>query len=408
MGQGRPGQPVRSPSASRTTPAVRTSPAARTTRTVLRRDGAAVSPVVGSVLILVITVLGIAGVLYWGAPMIERIQVQNAQAAMVGEFQELQDSSRELSVPDHSRFPTVVISRGQITMASGSRLMLTADQDASNTGCDFHVTNWADTTTKGSATVLVPNAAGVACRSATLQVYSVSGATLSQVYSAAVTASSTPTTVTPSPAVDFSTGDWLFRLSDGAATPTIYAQAWVMSSDDIVWSTSSGTGARSVTFDTGSIFSQSQGTNFLERAPTIGDSVFGPTYYGLWVRSLAAASYGTITGSGAHQVYLSLIGNYDRVDTTTAYRLRYDVSGGLAQSWCNSLLNRAASLASQSPPGLYTTQGAACASITADGVRSVCFEHVAAVSGSNACTTAPSAAFSLRLLHARIYTSLAV
>jgi FlaG/FlaF family flagellin (archaellin) len=89
VGHVRPVQPRRSARSARQAPAG------------LARDLAAVSPVIGSVLILVITVLGIAGVLYWGAPMIERIQVQNAQAAMVGEFEDLRDSSRELSVPDH-------------------------------------------------------------------------------------------------------------------------------------------------------------------------------------------------------------------------------------------------------------------------------------------------------------------
>src|SRR5688500_1999559 len=102
---------------------------------------AAVTPVIGAILILVISVLGIAGVLFWGAPLIERIQVQNAQVSMVGEFEDLRDSSRELSVPDHSRFPTVVLGRGELALERGSRIMVTLSYDSA---CDFHVTGWAN------------------------------------------------------------------------------------------------------------------------------------------------------------------------------------------------------------------------------------------------------------------------
>jgi hypothetical protein len=370
------------------------------------QDAAAVSPVIGSVLILVITILGIAGVLYWGAPMIERIQVQNAQVAMVGEFEDIRDSSRELSVPDHSRFPTIVVPRGQVSITPGSRVMVTVDTAGSaNTGCDFHITDWADTTTKGSATATLTG-----CQTGSpnlVQVYAVSGATLSQVSSTTAAASMT---LTPSPAIDFSKGDWMFRLTNGQATPTVYAQAWLHSGDDVAWSTDSATGKRSVTFDAGAIFSQTAGTVFLEKPGAIGDAPFGSTYYGLWLRSLTAQSYGSVTGAGSHQVYLSLIGNYDRVDTVTpqAYRLRYDVSGSLAQSWCNALLSRNSQISSQVPPALYTSQGSSCAQITTDGVRSVCYEKVSTLTGANACTTAPSTAFTFRFLHARIYTSLAV
>jgi hypothetical protein len=388
VGHVRPVQPRRSARSARQAPAG------------LARDLAAVSPVIGSVLILVITVLGIAGVLYWGAPMIERIQVQNAQAAMVGEFEDLRDSSRELSVPDHSRFPTVVIPRGQVAIAQGSRLMVTVDQDPTHTTCDFHVTNWADSgASKGVVSVDVPTT----CASGTLQIYSVSGATLSQAYSAAITASATTATITPNPAVDFSRGDWMFRLTDGAATPTVYAQAWLHSGDDVTWSSDSTTGKRSVTFDDGAIFSQSQGTNFLERPPTIGDSAFGATYYGLWLRTLSAQSYSVITGAGSHQVYLSLIGNYDRVDTGTAYRLRFDMAGTLAQSWCNSLLSRNTQLTAQTSSYQAADASHVCAQITTDGVRAACYARV----NANSCSSV-GASFTFRFLHARIYTSLAV
>lgn len=358
----------------------------------------AVTPVIGAVLILGITVLGIAGVMLWGAPLVERVQVQNAQSAIVGEFEELRDSSRELSVPDHSRFPTIVIPRGEVALQKGSRFMVTADRDYANPGCDFHVTAWADTASAGSATI-----SSSGCRAGTnVTIYSVSGSTLVQY---------TPTVSGNAYSIsgDFSTGDWLFRLNHASCASTICAEAWVHSTDRVVWTGEASSGIRTVSFDNGAIFSQSEGTTFLEREAAIGDSVFGSNYYGLWIRSLTAANYQSISGDGSHQVYLSLLGNYDRADATGTSRVRIDVSGPLAEAWCNALEHRNTGLGNAS----YHSAAAGCGEVTSDGVRSVCYARVDA--SLNACTeslSCPTATtgscFSFRLLHARIYTSLAL
>jgi hypothetical protein len=359
----------------------------------------AVTPVIGAVLILGITILGIGGVLFWGAPLVDRVQSQNAQTAVVGEFEELRDSSKELSVPDHSRFPTIVVPRGEVSLQAGSRFMVTEDRDYTSPNCDFKVRDWADTTAKTAVTVSTANS----CRAGSqVQIYSVSGSTLVSVYGPGASGAITVGTA------DFSKGDWLFRLTNAACPSTICSEAWLHSTDQIAWDLPASSGRRNVNFDNGAIFSQTGGTTFLEREAAIGDSVFGPSYYGLWVRSLTAASYQAISGAGSHQVYLSLLGNYDRADTSGVSRLRIDVGGPLAQAWCNALLARNNGLGGAAS---YQSDAASCGSVTADGVRSVCYARVA----SSACTTTalncPSATtgncFSFRLLHARIYTSLA-
>ncbi|HUR25185.1 MAG TPA: hypothetical protein VM327_04120 [Candidatus Thermoplasmatota archaeon] len=375
-------------------------------------DGeSAVTPVIGAILILAITILGIGGVLFWGAPVIERIQAQNAQTAVVGEFEELRDSSRDLSVPDHSRFPTIVVPRGDLSLQQGSRFLVTADRDAGFKPCDLHVINWADTTAKTAVTI-----SQTGCRSgSTVQIYSVSGGTL-----VAQTVAVSGTTYTVAGA-DFSAGDWLFRLFNAAAPvaecpANICAEAWLHSTDQISWTMASSSGKRTVSFDNGAIFSDSGGALFLEEEAAIGDSIFGSQYYGLWMRSLVASGYSGVSGAGSHQVYLSLLGNYDRADTAGVYRLRFDSTGTLAQGWCNAFLLRNAALPDGSdadtlPDSSYRsdtgTGSAACGTTAGDsaGARSVCYALLP--SASNSCTTTPTTAFTFRFLHARIYTSLA-
>src|SRR5688572_1709541 len=104
----------------------------------------AVTAVIGTIIILAITIMGIGVVMLWGAPTIDRIQAQNAQLGVLGEMEDVQASILELSVPDHSRFPSITVGRGDLGLGAGTRFMLTANHDTSNPTCDFRVTAWAD------------------------------------------------------------------------------------------------------------------------------------------------------------------------------------------------------------------------------------------------------------------------
>ncbi len=110
----------------------------------LHDDEVAVSAVIGTIMILAITVIGIAGVLYYGAPTIDRIQSRNAQVAMEGSFETLRASVQELSVPDHARYPSINLPSGILGLEPGDRFLITADHDSAFSSCDLHVTDWSD------------------------------------------------------------------------------------------------------------------------------------------------------------------------------------------------------------------------------------------------------------------------
>jgi hypothetical protein len=95
-------------------------------------------------------------------------------------------------------------------------------------------------------------------------------------------------------------------------------------------------------------------------------------------------------------VYLSLLGNSFRVDNSTVYKVRIDISGTLSQAWCNALVGRNPAITGTW--AAYTASaGYTCESGDAQGLRSVVF-----------APTAANAAFQFRFLHARITTSLSV
>jgi len=371
-------------------------------------DERGVSAVLGTILILVITVVGIAGVLYYGAPTIDRIQSRQAQTAMEGAFETLRDSGQELSVPDHARYPALNVPSGTLSLAAGDRFLIAADHDASTTqcggstciNCDFHVSDWNDA--GGSVTISAPGcrtpaiacvdpiAAGTAC----LEIDAVTGNTATR---QTVSLAGAVATVA---SADFSKGDWLFRLTDAKASPTVYAEAWLHTTDQVTWDLKSSTGRWQEFFDGGAVFSQSGGSYFLEKEAPIGDTTFGNSYYGFWLRTLViTGGYSSTSASGSHSISLALLGVSTRVDDAATYRLRFDISGPLAQPWCTSLVLRNPRLTGAA----YTeSTGFTCASGNALGLRSVCFARVA----SGACTSVGSS-FKFRFLHARIATSLA-
>lgn len=391
----------------------------------------AVTPVIGAILVLAITVVGIAAVMVWGAPTIERIQGRNSLLQVANQLEDLRDAQRDLSIPDHSRFPSVDLPGGTLALEPGTRYMLTIDQDTGTTSCsggscalcDFHVTNWADTSAKTQVSVsssgcrtpttsCSPVAAGSAC----LEVFSVSGSSTAQ---QTVTWASPVATVA---GADFSTGDWLFRLSDGnTLTPTVYAQAWLLTSDRIDWSQSGASGTRQAILDGGAVYTQESGSLFLQKSPVIEDTALGTGYYGIWLRTMSAGSYSSFVGQGTYQVYFALMSNSVRADTTAAYRLRYDTAqvpcagtncqANTAAGWCNSMVARD-QLYLVGSTSQYTSDSVmGCSTPDSAGERSVCFARTAALPApTNACAVSgfTPAAFQMRFIHARIYTGLAV
>ena len=343
----------------------------------------AVTPVVGTLLILAITIIGMAGILAWGAPTIENIQAQNAQSAIVGELEELRASAIELSIPDASRIPTINLPRGSLGIVQGTRMLVTANHVA---GCDFRVTDWS-----GASPDTAVSFAGGPCTATRLEIHQVVGSNTvlktatNQGYAATLSVAG----------VDFAQGNWLFRLTNGATNPTIYAQAWLFDSDRVSWSLPTSSGGVAAYYDLGAVFSQDGVSVFLEKGPSLQENDFASDVYALRVRTLSDAG-GTsgIAGQGSYQVFLGLVGNHVRIDSPTVHKLRYDFQGELAESWCGALLLRNAGLTT----GAYAEDGPGYACIdptNAAEVRSVTY------------TRSGGTPFPMEVIHASMRVTLA-
>ncbi len=355
-------------------------------------------------MILVITVLGMAGVLFWGTPTLQGIQDRGSLIGMEGEFDELRRASLELSVPDASRIPSVVLEGGSLDLEQGSRMLIAIGQDSGNTDCDMQITGWSTGTSNSLSADLtgcrnsgdILGLCGLGC----LEIHRVTGSsTIEQtnmnwnpgagVNTYDATWDNTGT------APNFGSDDWLVRLTDGGTT--VYATAWILDQKRITWRLSTSVSDVQLHFEGGAIFEVDSGAYFLHRPAPIREDAFGSEDYVLRLVTLLGEPSGS-AGRGTPEVFLGLVGNHVRVSTPNAYQIRYTVSGDISEAWCQSLSLRNNGLVATATTNRHYTVDGTCTS----ALPSVVYEVTdPSVGGSRK-------SFPLEFLHARITSSIRV
>lgn len=331
----------------------------------------AVTPVLGSIMILGITVVGIAGIMLWGGPAVLRVQEQGAQAAMVGEFAELRELSLSLSVTDTSRIPGLSMGQGTFGIEPGTTIEFGADLDAT---CRLDVTEVQALQIKFTATGcgLINDGSVVACGGGEtcFNIHRVDTDNPIRTVAVASTSMSPvgPSDSTPGvdytvdvAAVDLTTGGWMFELRTfGATEPksqvwreTTVAHHWQMKGDSLV----------QLHHEAGAIFASVDDRDFMIEAPPLSEEAFGLEWF--WFRMpVMDGPDRSITGKLTQEVSLVLDRSPVRISSDDLYRVRMSFIGDYAESWCDNLLFR-----DFSAPGTWTSSNACAAG--ADARRDV-------------------------------------
>ncbi len=351
----------------------------------------AVTPVVGTVMILGITVLGIGAILLWGAPTLQAIQDQNSVTAMEGEFQELRRDTLDLTIDKASRLPSVVVEDGALGIEAGTRFLVSTDMWGGGTyaGCSLQIDAWdtgdADSfdirnsgcTPLGSVPQTCPAGANKWC----LEVFSVAGGTTQEKDWSST--GSGPYTISVSDGgvpEDLQSGDWLIRVKDDAGDTA--AQAWILSSDRIAWQLRSAVSDVAIHLEGGAILEVDEGQTFLVKAPAIQEDAFGSGDYVFRLPTYIPGDATSITARATPSVFLGQVGNnHLRTSTSGAEALRFSFAGDLSEGWCNAFLLRNNALTGTP----YTVDGACT-----DTTPTVVYVH----------PTDPTFAF--ELIHARV------
>lgn len=342
----------------------------------------AITPVIGTVIVLAITVMGIGTALYLGTPVLVGLRERAALENVVGQFEEVRAAANDMYVPDESRYPTISIPAGELVLGAGSHVLVTVNHDSSYTGCDLRVSDWSDWDNQIAVTATgcrTPETNAATCSGTTALAASAACLEVARVTGSTVTLENWTSAGPPytlAAAIDPGS-DYVFRLTNNLATTdaafAVHAEAWLFHMDRLSWRT----GGVAAAYEGGGIFAQEGEGYFLASSPLVSEDPPGGHYF-LRMPTLQGSDYSALSGSGSHSVGLVLTSGHLRVDLVPATLLRLDFHGDLAEPWCNAFLLRDV-LASLD--GDYYTEDAAepthSCSGTADpdGIRSLKYDE---------------------------------
>lgn len=311
----------------------------------------AVTPVVGTIMILAITVLGIGAIMLWGAPTLQAIQDRNAVVSMQGEFIEVRTGTLDLMIDKSSRVPQVVMESGHLGIEQGTRFLITSDEfdeeGGGYVGCSMVVTGWTD----GGAfdidqgCTALNSAPAVDCETAAagglcLLVSAVTGSNEADAdLSPTVTNTGSTWQFSFDDASDLSTGTWVLRLYDEDGD--VAAQSWILETDRLAWDLSTVSGSYGVHLEGGAVFETNGIRTFLVKSPALQEDASGLDDVFLRIPTYLDGERSSVSGGNTIGVFIGQVGNnHVRVQSDATDQIRYAFDGDLAESWCNSFLAR--------------------------------------------------------------------
>lgn len=305
----------------------------------LRNAEDGVSPVVGSVLVLVIMMVAIGGIMAWGVPAIQGLQDRAEYQAVLTQFIQMQSDVRGLRDPQNTRISTIAISQGELRFDEGSRWVVTASVAAA-----YDNLQWSDWSYNPVAADTTIELEGVTLTGANaIVVDRVSGGTFTTVYQCTATCG---TAVTLGAAeLDSSTVRILVKDAG-----VVVAETWIMHMGHMWYELTDLNENNRLHFEMGAVFSQHVDYYYLEESPTIKDPDFSPTDVDdedrtmfLRLLQLTGVDQG-VSGKGRFPIVYHLVDNYGfsrgRPSFESIHQLRIQIDGFLEVPFCNYFVLR--------------------------------------------------------------------
>src|SRR5581483_3437226 len=285
-----------------------------------------VSPVIGMILVLAISIVGIAAILYWGLPAIDEMKANVEHRSVQSQFQDLDSTLKELVAGTTEKTakrwqPT--INRGEIVVRNNTEPWLFAtdgyQSDAVN-GKAYDFGWWGFT--DGDNTFTVHNNATFNIPSAQVFGYSVgAGASLTQfnlsgpgdangVQNASVTNWGANTSISfraylmnSATSMGLNGGPFYFKVYNGTQ---LVAQAWYVNTSRIDYSLHAGVSERSVTENNGAVISSVSGSYTLLNAPSIPPPTNTSGSHRFFARALVLNGSSGFAGNNQFDLLVSL------------------------------------------------------------------------------------------------------
>lgn len=298
------------------------------------RDVRAVSPVIGSILVLAIMVMAMAGVMLWGVPAIQGLQEEAEFRSALTQLVQINSDLRTLRDPENTRVATLAVSRGSVAMETGSRWLVTVHADATYSG--LNITGWESDTASSLTVTGVP-------QSSSVRVEEALGGTFTTITSNAACLTTCVLSLGSYRLLDATT-----RIQFKVGS-TLKAETWAFDAGRLSYQESADSTFNRAHIEMGGVFTQEGSAVFMDQDPTWKEPVYSvtPQDNSYLVRVFQMDGDTSVSGKGRHTIYASLIDNYGvsrgrpLVDVAYSVRLQVDdgkaaaTTGILEEGYCN-------------------------------------------------------------------------
>lgn len=348
----------------------------------------AVTAVVGTVLVLAITVAGIGVALFMGTPVIQRLQDEAAVDTVVGSFEAVRHASSALTVVNTSRSTPLPLPAGVVSFGLGSHFLISVDSPT----CALTIAGWSDWGT-ADANRLTITTSGSACLPGTagyVGVYPTGCGTVAalciEAFDLTAIYPQVPLPYFLNGTYDGGTGELLLAaplqpnhdilIRVRSATGALLTESWLIHSDRLSWSRESSAGLSAVHLEAGLLLAREHEALYRVAGPRIDEG--DGSALALSLPTFQNSSFAGSLSEGDRGVYQLLHARALRTATTSAARVQIDIHGDLAQAWCNTLLQRN-SLVPLTAGAFAESIAHPCTTGTpSDGIRGVTFSRVTA------------------------------
>lgn len=330
------------------------------------RGDAAVSPVVGMILVLGISIVGTASILYWGLPAIDEMKANVEYRSVEGQFNELDSTLKELvagTTEKTAKRWQPSMNRGEVLVKNGTEGWLFAMETFNTSGVkhDLGWTGFHD----GDHKLTIHNLASHELSWVKVECFTVAG-TSSLTALNVSTVSGDPEQMVGTPAkwpATTSKDFYLYQKDAGTPTPvlikdatfkcrvytgtTVIAESWYANLGSIDYTLRAGMGEKGLIENNGALLAGSQGSWAIVNSPSIPPATETGGIHRFFGRSLVLYGNASFAGEDRFDLLVSLystavLGSYDcahSLRTDCAAQAKIFIFGDLKEPWYDYLTN---------------------------------------------------------------------
>ncbi len=283
---------------------------------------------IGTVLVLLIVLLAMAGIMMWGVPAIQGLQEHAEYESVLTQMVQLNGDLRTLRDPQNTRLVTITMNQGELLIHEGSRWAVSGFAEFTPSYHAVYVDEWEQDSTNRILVKSLPQAT-------TVSVYQFLQTLPDEIRTANCGAGDCPISLDDYDGTDdYRLPGNVTRVQYKSGT-TVVGETWIFDVGRITYSLDPSEDENRIHIEMGAVFTEQVGGLYLQEKPTVKEPTWDllPKDSSYVVRMFVIDGLSSASGKGRHTVLANLVDNYgftdDRpsFDPSKAVRIQVDDSG---------------------------------------------------------------------------------